>query len=189
MRTVKPSNSAVTLSWHDNRLFGVTSGAKSSMVSSMSVFGGSFAMKPFSTITWQVAHAQAPPQSASMPGMRFFTAPSMTDQPSGTSTTCSLPVCSMYLIFGIVTRLQNTNGPPAKHATTRRNYALLRGDPDRSGVAAFLEVDLLQILYPFFRNVVADHALALGLQLVHIDIGRIEGLGTLGDQAGLEQRL
>src|SRR5262249_46058229 len=36
-----------------------------------------------------------------MPGMRFFTAPSMTDQPSGTSISCSLPLCSMYLIFGM----------------------------------------------------------------------------------------
>src|SRR5215831_18898482 len=122
-----------------------------------------------------------------MPGTRFFTAPSITDQPSGTSTTCSLPVCSMYLIFGIVTH-QYADGSPR---TARRpvNCALFRGDPDGCSVAALLEVDLLQILYTFLGDVVANHALALGLQFIHVDIGRIKGLGALGDQAGLEQRL
>src|SRR5436305_5042918 len=69
------------------------------MVSSMSDLGGIFAAHAGSTYTWHVAQAQAPPQSASMPGIRFFTAPSITDQPTGTSVSCSLPVCSMYLIF------------------------------------------------------------------------------------------
>src|SRR5271166_2018396 len=36
-----------------------------------------------------------------MPGTRFFTAPSMTDQPAGTSISCSFPLCSIYLIFGM----------------------------------------------------------------------------------------
>src|ERR1700678_2472860 len=36
-----------------------------------------------------------------MPGTRFFTAPSMTDQPAGTSISCSFPLCSTYLIFGM----------------------------------------------------------------------------------------
>ena len=45
--------------------------------------------------TWQVAQAQAPPQSASMPGTLFFTAPSITVSPVFTSTTCSVPSCSI----------------------------------------------------------------------------------------------
>src|ERR1700712_2347303 len=36
-----------------------------------------------------------------MPGTLFFTAPSMTVSPFFTSTTCSVPSCSMYLIFAI----------------------------------------------------------------------------------------
>src|SRR5690242_21209168 len=112
-----------------------------------------------------------------MPGTRFFTAPSMTDQPSGTSTTCSLPVCSMYLIFGIVARLQMQTG--RRRLRRPADNTLLRGDPDSSGVAAFLEIDLLQILYSFLGDVVTDHALAFGLQFVHVDIRRIESLGAL----------
>ena len=38
--------------------------------------------------------AQAPPQSASIPGMPLSRAPSITVRPLATSTTCSLPPCS-----------------------------------------------------------------------------------------------
>ena len=44
-----PSSSAHMRSWQESRLFGSTSGAKSSMVSSMSVLGGSFACHPGAT--------------------------------------------------------------------------------------------------------------------------------------------
>ncbi len=46
-----------------------------------------------------MAQAQAPPQSASMPGTLLRIAPSITDRPFFTSTVCSVPSCSMYLIF------------------------------------------------------------------------------------------
>src|SRR3954467_15390960 len=93
------------------------------MVSSMSDLGGIFAVQAGSTYTCHVAQAQAPPQSASIPGIKFFTAPSITDQPSGTSASCSLPLCSMYLILGMylasplsceLGRVSNTcqQGPP-----------------------------------------------------------------------------
>ena len=54
-----------------------------------------FASQPGSTNTWQVAQAHCPPQSPSMPGMPLSTAPRMTVEPTGTSTTCSRPLCSM----------------------------------------------------------------------------------------------
>ena len=41
-----------------------------------------------------------------------------------------------------------------------RRKALFRGDPDRSLIAAVLEVDLLQIFDAFLGNVVADAAFA-----------------------------
>ena len=38
----------------------------------------------------------------SIPGMLFCTAPSITVKPFGTSISWCFPLCSMYLIFGIV---------------------------------------------------------------------------------------
>ena len=42
-----------------------------------------------------VEQAQAPPQSASIPGIPLSRAPSITVNPLGTSTTCSVPPCSI----------------------------------------------------------------------------------------------
>src|ERR1700687_2616588 len=190
MRTVRPSSSCVTLIWQDKRLFGVTSGAKSSMGSSMSVFGGSLVKNASSTINCQVAQAHAPPQSASMPGTMFFTAPSMTDQPCGTSTTCSLPLCSMYLIFAIHAHFECTIETVTGRATgPARRSILLRCDADGRRTAAILEVDLLQLLDAFVGNGVANHASAFRLQFLHVDINCVEGARALCDQSRLDQSL
>src|SRR5690349_23457227 len=47
----------------------------------------------------------------------------------------------------------------------------LRRDCDR-GLAAILEVDRLQIFDAVLGDVIADHAVALALQFLHVDIGR-----------------
>ena len=52
-----------------------------------------------------------------------------------------------------------------------------------------LEVDRLEVLNAFFGNVVADHAVALSLELFHIDIHAVEGPGAVGDDPGIEQGL
>jgi hypothetical protein len=44
-------------------------------------------------------------------------------------------------------------------------------------------------LEPLLGDVVADHPVALALQLVDVDIHGVEGPGALGDDAGVQQRL
>src|SRR5690606_40637831 len=55
-------------------------------------------IQSLSTITWQVQQAQAPPQSASIPGMPLSTATCIRDWPASISTTCSVPLCSINVI-------------------------------------------------------------------------------------------
>src|SRR3984957_5753218 len=50
---------------------------------------------------WQVAQAQAPPHSASMPGTELRSAVSMTAAPTCASTVRDCPVASMKVIFAI----------------------------------------------------------------------------------------
>ena len=50
-------------------------------------------------------------------------------------------------------------------------------------------IELREIADAFFRDVVADHPVALGVQLGHVDIGRIDAGRPVGDVAGLEKRL
>ncbi|ABS61649.1 hypothetical protein Plav_0026 [Parvibaculum lavamentivorans DS-1] len=57
----------------------------------------------------------------------------------------------------------------------------------RIGIGA--EIDLLQIADAVLGDIVADHAVAFMAQLFHVHIGGVEGLGAVGDDAGLEQRL
>src|ERR1700736_693723 len=57
--------------------------------------------QPTSTKPWQVAQAQLPPQSATIPGTKFSTAACITERPTTASTTCSVPLCSINTIFGI----------------------------------------------------------------------------------------
>src|SRR5215471_19669858 len=68
-----------------------------------------------------------------MPGMRFFTAPSITVQPTGTSAVCSLPLCSMYLILGIqcgsVSLSQGFSGNRQIRKPFRRNGCVRRDEP------------------------------------------------------------
>src|SRR6185312_16577515 len=67
---------------------------------------------------------------------------------------------------------------------------LLRGDQlGGAAIGAVLEVDLLQVADALGGDVVARHAGPLGLQLVHVDVGRIERPGALGGQPGVEERL
>src|SRR5262245_4913401 len=49
----------------------------------------------------QVAQVHEPPHSATMPGTLWASAVSMTVLPSVASTVCSVPSCSMKVIFGI----------------------------------------------------------------------------------------
>src|SRR5258707_12158547 len=86
IRTTRPSSSSLTLIWHDKREFDRTSQAHSSIENSASEGGGNFTNQLSSTYTWQVAHEQAPPQIASIPGTLFCAAPSITDRPVLTST-------------------------------------------------------------------------------------------------------
>jgi hypothetical protein len=81
----------VTLIWQDRREFGRTSYPKSSMSSSIGEGSPTVARHASSTWTWQVAHAQAPPHSASMPGMAFLIAVSMTVEPISPSTVRAVP--------------------------------------------------------------------------------------------------
>ena len=60
-----------------------TSLAKSSMDCSIEFCSPVFVSHSGSTYTWQVAHAQKPPQSASMPARRALTAASITVCPNG----------------------------------------------------------------------------------------------------------
>ena len=49
----------------------------------------------------QVAQAIEPPQSASIPGILFCIAPSITERPFSTSTVLDSPEFSIYVILGI----------------------------------------------------------------------------------------
>src|SRR6478735_12267580 len=60
-----------------------------------------FACQASSTYTWQVAQAQAPPHSASIPGTLLRIAVSMTVEPSSASTVRPAPLESLKVIFGI----------------------------------------------------------------------------------------
>src|SRR5262245_15210399 len=60
-----------------------------------------FSRQASSTLTWQVAQAQAPPHSASIPGMLLRIAVSMTVEPSSASTVRPAPLESLKVIFGI----------------------------------------------------------------------------------------
>src|SRR5262245_54130323 len=53
----------------------------------------------------QVAQVHEPPHSATMPGTLWASAVSMTVLPSVASTVCSVPSCSMKVIFGIAAAL------------------------------------------------------------------------------------
>src|SRR5439155_11992237 len=63
-----------------------------------------------STCTWQVAQAHAPPHSASMPGMLFLIAVSITVEPISPSTVRAAPSRSIYVIFGMRGRAREKRG-------------------------------------------------------------------------------
>src|SRR3546814_6473877 len=87
-------------------------------------------------ISWQVAHAQAPPHSASMPGTFPSLAASMTDTPASTSTESLEPSNSTKVILGIYSALTILIHPIAArrseehtsqlHALMRNSYAVFR---------------------------------------------------------------
>jgi hypothetical protein len=79
------------LIWHESREVGRTSKAKSSMSSSIGDGGPTFSLHASSTCTWQVAHEQAPPHSATIPGTLLRIAVSMTVAPTSASTGRSVP--------------------------------------------------------------------------------------------------
>ena len=57
-----------------------------------------------STNTWQVAQAQAPPQSPSMPGTLWSMAARISDRPEVASTVWRWPLWAMKVILGMVGR-------------------------------------------------------------------------------------
>ncbi|AAK25441.1 hypothetical protein CC_3479 [Caulobacter vibrioides CB15] len=66
--------------------------------------------------------------------------------------------------------------------------SLLGRDADRRH-RPVLEVDGLEVADAFLGDIVADHALALVLQFGQVDIHGVEGLGAVGDDAGVQQGL
>src|SRR5665213_3239926 len=82
-----------------------------------------------------------------------------------------------------------SSGLAASKATAARVFmdGLLCGDQVNLG--PILEVYRLQIANAILGDVVTDHPVALGAQLVHVDIGRIETHRSVRDQAGVEQSL
>ena len=76
----------------------------------------------------------------------------------------------------VLTKVKSSDGDSDYEET------LLFSFPGRHvGGAAVLEVDLLEVLDPLLGDVVADHAVALGLQLLHVDIHAVEGARAVGD--------
>ena len=71
------------------------------MAVSLESFAGSRSRHSSATYTMQVAHEQAPPQSASMPTTPLRTAPSMIDWPSARSSARSVPSGSSNTILVI----------------------------------------------------------------------------------------
>ena len=67
---VKPSNSAVSMIWQLNRLWGMRSDAVIPSIDNSSVLGeGSCPAHASFTTTWQVAQVKLPPQSAAIASM------------------------------------------------------------------------------------------------------------------------
>src|SRR5258707_11386305 len=79
--------------------------------------------------------------------------------------------------------------PPLSRSVAFRFAAwrLFRGKQGNAQLAAAIELE--EILDALLGDVVADHAVALGIEFGHVDIGGIDRLGALGDDTGLEQRL
>ena len=82
-RRSSPSSAGFRTIWQLKRLVGRRSRTQPSMPSSCASGGGSFGAHSGSTYTWQVAHEQAPPHSATMPLTSLSTAASMSVVPAG----------------------------------------------------------------------------------------------------------
>src|SRR5512142_1431777 len=55
---------------------------------------------------------------------------------------------------------------------------LFGGQEGAAELAAAIELE--QVLDALLRDVVADHAVAFGIALLHVDIGRVHRLGAVG---------
>src|SRR6185312_13115079 len=96
-------NSGVTWSWQPKRLLAFRGDAVvSSIASSSSAIAFSSGRYFSFTYTWQVAHWQLPPHSATIPSTSFCTAPSMTVSPTGTSMVREVPESEIYVILGML---------------------------------------------------------------------------------------
>lgn len=71
------------------------------MSSSIGEGSPTVAVHSSSTYTWQVAQAQAPPHSASMPGTALRMAFSITVEPFSASTSKRVPSNAMKVIFAM----------------------------------------------------------------------------------------
>src|SRR5687767_12126570 len=86
MRTRRPSSWSVKGIWHERREVASRSSLESSRSSSSAVSGGSKPANSGSTWTWQVAHEQQPPQSASSSSKPLSRIASITVSPDAAST-------------------------------------------------------------------------------------------------------
>jgi hypothetical protein len=98
--TFRPSSASVTGIWHDRREF-VAVIAESSRSFSSSLIGGSLSAKAGSTWTWQVAHEQQPPHSASSSSKPLSRIASITVRPRSASTVLSSPARLTTISLGM----------------------------------------------------------------------------------------